>query len=286
MPRDALRFVGGAMTRIGMVNYINTAPIYEIWKEQVHEENWRIIEAPPSSLNRMLAAAELDLGFVSSCEYASRPDRYRILADLSISATGPVGSVFLFSQVEPEKLAGERVLMTGQSDTSVCLLKLVLEEFVGVRPEYYRGDIFTELRGSQQPLAVLAIGDEALRLRFERRFPFRLDLAEAWHNQTDLPFVFAVCAVRQQYLRHHAGEVRKIHQTLLTCRARGLARLPEICERVARRIPMDCAACSSYLHAMEYDLQYSKQEALTKFFELLVRRKEADAHCLPLKVFS
>ncbi|HHL34726.1 MAG TPA: ABC transporter substrate-binding protein [Desulfobulbaceae bacterium] len=274
------------MTRIGMVNYINTAPIYEIWKEQVHEQDWRIIEAPPSELNRMLAAAELDLGFVSSREYGVRPDRYRILADLSISATGPVGSVFLFSEVKPEQLDGQPVLMTGQSDTSVCLLKLVLEEFIGVRPEYYRGEIFDDGKKGRHPVAVLAIGDEALRLRFENRYPVRLDLAEAWHDQTGLPFVFAVCAVREEYLRDHGEEVRKIHQTLLTCRARGLARLPEICERVARRIPMDCAACSSYLHAMEYDLQYSKQEALTKFFQLLIERKEADARCLPLKVFS
>ncbi len=274
------------MTRIGMVNYINTAPIYEIWKEQVHEKEWKVIEAPPSELNRMLAATELDLGFVSSREYGVRPDRYRILADLSISATGPVGSVFLFSQVEPEKLGGQPVLMTGQSDTSVCLLKLVLEEFAGVRPEYYRGEIFNDLQEGRPPVAVLAIGDEALRLRFENRYPVRLDLAEAWHEQTGLPFVFAVCAVREEYLRDHSEDVRKIHQTLLTCRARGLARLPEICERVARRIPMDCAACSSYLHAMEYDLQYSKQEALTKFFQLLIERKEADARCLPLKVFS
>jgi len=274
------------MTRIGMVNYINTAPIYEIWKEQVHEKEWQVIEAPPSQLNRMLAAAELDLGFVSSREYGVRPDRYRILADLSISATGPVGSVFLFSQLEPEKLAGQPVLMTGQSDTSVCLLKLVLEEFVGVRPEYYRGEIFSEEQDGRSPVAVLAIGDDALRLRFENRYPVRLDLAEAWHEQTGMPFVFAVCGVREKYLRDHSEDVRKIHQTLLTCRARGLARLPEICERVARRIPMDCAACSSYLHAMEYDLQYSKQEALMKFFQLLIERKEADARCLPLKVFS
>ncbi len=286
------------MTRIGMVNYINTAPIYEIWKEQVHEQEWRIIEAPPSELNRMLAASELDLGFVSSREYGVRPDRYRLLADLSISATGPVGSVFLFSEVRPEQLDGQPVLMTGQSDTSVCLLKLVLEEFIGVRPEYFRGDIFSEifseisselsfdLGKKPHPVAVLAIGDDALRLRFENRYPVRLDLAEVWHDQTGLPFVFAVCGVREEYLREHGEEVRKIHQTLLTCRARGLARLPEICERVARRIPMDCAACSSYLHAMEYDLQYSKQAALTKFFQLLIARDEADARCLPLKVFS
>ena len=274
------------MARIGMVNYINTAPIYEIWKEQVDEADWHVVEAPPTSLNQMLAADELDLGFVSSYEYAARPDRYRILADLSISATGPVGSVFLFSKVAPEDLDGQSVLMTGQSDTSVSLVKLILEEFFSVKPIYFRGEVFAERTADQEPAAVLAIGDEALRLRFEDRYPLQLDLAEVWHKETALPFVFAVCAVREEYLQNHADEVRRIHQTLLTCRARGLARLPEICELVARRIPMDCDACSSYLHAMEYDLQHIKQQALERFFTLLIERGEADAHALPLKIFS
>ena len=274
------------MARIGMVNYINTAPIYEIWKEQELPPDWRVIEAPPSSLNRMLAADELDLGFVSSYEYAVRPSRYRILADLSISATGPVGSVFLFSSCPPEDLDGRDVLMTGQSDTSVCLLRIVLEEFYRVRPHYFRGEVFGEREEGREPAAILAIGDEALRLRFSGRYPVRLDLAECWHQRTGLPFVFAVCAVREEYLQQEMDTVRAIHRELLSCRARGLARLPEICDRVARRIPMDCNACSAYLHAMEYDLQHVKQQALERFFSLLIERGEADGGAVPLKIFS
>ena len=273
------------MTRIGMVNYINTAPIYEIWKEQVHEPDWQVIEAPPAGLNRMLAADELDLGFVSSYEYAARPDRYRILADLSISATGPVGSVFLFSRLAPEELDGRSVLMTGQSDTSVCLVKIILEEFYSVQPVYSRGEVFGDRQADEEPAAILAIGDEALRLRYEQRFPVQLDLAEVWHKQTALPFVFALFAVREEYLDQEPDEVRRIHRALLDCRRSGLARLPESCDRVARRIPMDCAACSSYLHAMEYDLQPIKQKALERFFTLLIDRGEADARALPLKIF-
>ena len=85
------------LARIGMVEYINTAPIYEVWKALSIPEEWVVTTAPPSTLNRMLAADELDIGMVSCFEYAARPDKYRILADLSISANGPVGSVFLFS---------------------------------------------------------------------------------------------------------------------------------------------------------------------------------------------
>lgn len=273
------------MTRIGMVNYINTAPIYEIWKEQVDQPDWQVLEAPPSSLNKMLAADELDMGFVSSYEYAVRPEKYRILADLSISATGPVGSVFLFSTLPPEDLTGKNVLMTGQSDTSVCLVRIILEEFLRVKPVYSIGEVFAPRKSQEEPAAILAIGDEALRLKLEKSYPVQLDLAEVWYEETGLPFVFAVCAVREEYVQKDPQTVRDIRQTFLECRQKGLERLPEICDRVARRIPMDCEACSTYLRAMEYDLGPVKQKALEIFFTLLIQRNEADKAALPLKFF-
>ncbi len=274
------------MARIGMVNYINTAPIYEVWKEQVLRPDWQVTEAPPSTLNRMLAADELDLGFVSSYEYAARPEQYRMLADLSISATGPVGSVFLFSTVSPEELNHKLVLMTGQSDTSVCLVRIILEEFLGVRPRYVSGEVFAARQAADEPAAILAIGDEALRLKVENRYPVQMDLAEFWNKKTGLPFVFAVCAVREDFLSAAPDTAREIRQAFLDCRERGLEQLPEICDRVARRIPMDCEACSLYLRAMEYDLGPAKQQALEKFFTLLIQRGEAPAAALPLKIFA
>ena len=272
--------------RIGMVNYINTAPIYEVWKQRVNCPDWQVTEAPPTTLNRLISEDRLDLGFVSSYEYARAPQRYRILADLSISSTGPVGSVFLFSRVAPEALTGKTVLLTGQSDTSVCLVKIILETFIGAAPLYTRGEVFTELDYGEEISAVLAIGDEALRLKNDDRYPLALDLGEMWHRETGLPFVFAVCAVREEYLAQRTDVVREIHNTLLSCKEDGLASLAEICSRVAKRIPMDPVACSRYLHAMEYDLGLEKQKALETFFTYLMRRGEADQAVLPLKIFS
>ncbi|MDU9049149.1 MAG: menaquinone biosynthesis protein [Candidatus Electrothrix sp. Rat3] len=275
------------MARLGMVNYINTAPIYEVWKEQVHRPDWPVTEAPPAQLNRLLAAGELDLGFVSCYEYAVRPEQYRIMADLSISATGPVGSVFLFSSVPPEQLDGKQVLLTGQSDTSVWLLRIILEDFFEVKPEYTRGEIFAKHRPEKEPAAVLAIGDEALRLATESNSPspVQLDLAEFWHQQTGLPFVFSVCAVRENFLTTAEDAARELHQTLLSCRDQGRKRLPEISERAARRIPMDSTACLCYLQAMEYDLSPAKLQALEEFFSRLIRHGAASDKALPLKIF-
>jgi chorismate dehydratase len=267
--------------RIGMVNYINTAPIYEVWKETVRRQDWRVHEDAPAALCRMLAAGELDIGVVSSFEYGERPENYRIMDDLSISANGPVGSVFLFSRVPMERLDGGQVLLTNQSKTSAALVRVILEEFGGVRPVYSTGEARTV---ADQVQAVLAIGDDALRLAREGRYPHRYDLGEIWKRETGLPFVFAVFAVREEYCRNHAEELAEIHREFLRCRTRGREQMYLICSRVAPRIPMDCDDCYAYLRAIEHDLGTEKQLALEKFFGYLIARGEASAAALPLKI--
>ncbi len=270
--------------RIGMVNYINTAPIYESWKKREHPAHWNLVEAPPSTLNRMLAAGELDLGFVSSHEYCVRPELYRILDDLSISANGSVGSVFLFSQVDPSKLDGCPILLSGQSQTSVFLVKIILEEFYGVKPLYTVGDINSDV--SVEATALLAIGDQALRLVGDSRFPFQLDLGAVWRHHTGLPFVFAVCAVREDFCRREPETLAQIHQEFVSCVREGRQNLEVICQVAAPRIPMHPDECYVYLRAIEYDLGAEKKLALERFFRYLIDRGEGSAQSLPLKIVA
>lgn len=278
--------MGGRMTtvRIGMVNYINTAPIYEEWKTLDLDSDWLVTTAPPSTLNRMLAHDELDLGMVSCYEYAVRPEKYRILADLSISANGPVGSVFLFSAVPPEQLAGRLVMLSSQSATSVALVKIVLEKFFGIQPRYTTGDILTA-GGNSDVSAILAIGDDALRLNIENTYPHKLDLAEVWRKYTGLPFVFSVFVVREEYVRSEPVTLEKVRQTLIGCRKRGRERLSAICADVAARIPMDVDACHGYLLQIQHTLDPEQQQGLERFFGYLIERGDAAPGALPLKLF-
>jgi chorismate dehydratase len=273
------------MVRIGMVNYINTAPINEMWKRRVRRPEWKILEAPPSTLNRMLARDELDLGFVSSYEYAVRPGSYRILAGLSISANGPVGSVYLFSKVPVEELSGRRILLTGQSDTSIALVKIILEEFYHILPEYRVGEIFDYRNYEDDIAGVLAIGDEALRLKIQDSYACLIDLAEIWNSKTGLPFVFAVCAVREEFVRAAPDSLHEIRTALLDCRDSGLEQLEDICATVAPRIPMSRKSCYQYLKTIQYDLGPDNRRGLEHFFSYLIRRGEAESQALPLKFF-
>ena len=268
--------------RIGMVNYINTAPIYESWKNREHPGGWKMIEAPPSTLNRMLEAGELDLGFVSSHEYCARPSLYRILADLSISANGSVGSVFLFSRVDPGTLNGCPVLLSGQSQTSVYLVKIILEEFYGVKPVYSSGDVGSEI--IDQATALLAIGDQALRLVGDDRFPYQLDLGAVWRHYTGLPFVFAVFAVREDFCRRAPETLALIQRELVRCATIGRENLEAVCQVAAPRIPMHPDECYVYLRAIGYDLGEDKQLGLEKFYRYLIERGEGAAEALPIKL--
>ncbi len=267
--------------RIGMVNFINTAPLYETWKETVYRDEWQVMEANPVELNRQLSAGELDLGFISSHEYAMQPSKYRLLPELSISSSGPVGSVFLFSEIAPEKLDGEMVFLSRQSQTSNSLVKILLEEFLGVRPRY--GFSASDDISVDQGKTFLAIGDRALRMKASGRYPVVLDLGEIWHKFTGLPFVFAVWAVRDEFAEKHAGLVMEIHHELLRCVQEGKENLQVICQRVAPKIPMPTDKCYEYLLAIEYDLNVKKIEALQLFYKYLADRGEGQKDALPLR---
>lgn len=271
-----------AEIRLGMVNYINTAPIYEPWKERGKIEGCRVFEAPPSTLNRLLADGHLDLGFVSCYEYAQRPESYRILPDLSISANGPVGSVFLFSKLPISQLNSEKVLLTNQSDTSAALTRVVLEEFYGVFPSFRTGPL-TESK-IEECNALLAIGDDALRLRKKGGFLLQLDLGELWKQQTGLPFVFAVCAVREELCREKPEQLARVYGRLVDCRIEGARKIRAICEAVAPRIPLEVEDCYRYLQGIEFDLGQAKKKALEYFFRHLIARGEAPGAALPLKI--
>jgi len=271
--------------RLGMVNFINTAPLYDVWLRSVKRPEWAVVEAAPSVLNQMLYAGQLDMGLVSSQEYAAHPGHYLILDDISISASGPVGSVFLFSKCEPELLSDKLVLLSGQSQTSASLVKIILENFYQVYPWYEVGSVL-EAQNNSDIQAVLAIGDEALVLAQSKMYPHKIDLSKIWYEKTSLPFVFAIWAMRKDFCLNNPDTVREIHGELLRCRDEGKQDLMNISKRVAPRVSMDTDACYEYLSGIEHDLSPEKKTGLIRFIEYLIERGEAEPEALPLKIFT
>jgi len=263
--------------RIGMVNFINTAPFYSVWKKRNPNGDWKLIEAVPSQLNRLLHQGELDLGIVSSHEYALHPEQYHVLDGLSISSSGPVGSVYLFADCPLTELEGKTVRLSPQSQTSNSLVRILLENFFELQPHYLASS-----EPSREADARVAIGDEALRLYQTGKFYTVLDFGQAWNEYTGLPFVFAVWAVRMEVWEKHAEEIKRIKNELLSCIREGRGALEAIAAESAPLIPMAVDDCFRYLKGIEYDLGETKKKGLDRFFELLIERKEVPAKALPV----
>lgn len=257
--------------RIGMVNFINTSLIYLPWVEMGTPEHMEVIEGPPTLLNRLLSESRLDMGLVSSYEYWERSGDYYIMPGFSISATGPVGSVILFSNSNPMALDKEKIFLTSQSSTSVNLLKILLEDFLYITPCYHQGTI-GELDGCPGPCGYLAIGDEALRLKKSHSHLFSMDLAEAWIARTGLPFVFALWVVRKEAWRKKEKLIRSLHHFLLGCLRMGQENIEAISSKVAIRIPMGPKECIEYLGGIDLELDERKEQGLARFFRILDKR--------------
>ncbi|MCK4839426.1 MAG: ABC transporter substrate-binding protein, partial [Desulfobulbaceae bacterium] len=162
--------------------------------------------------------------------------------------------------------------------------RIILEEFYGVKPDYVDGAIADHSVDLDNFAGVLAIGDEALRINASEEFPIKLDLSRVWHEQTGLPFVFAVWAVREDFYRRAPGIVAEIHRELLRCVSEGRKDLRSISSLVAPRIPMPVQECFNYLKCIEYDLGNEKKQGLNLFCEYLAKRGEGSSKALPLKI--
>ena len=255
--------------RLGRIAWVNCFPVYGAIDRGVVACPAELVSGTAAELNDLLAAGTLDVSVISAVEYARDAARYQLLPDLAITADGPVHSVMLFSRVPPERLDGRSVLRTASSRTSVLLLELLCRHVWQVTPR------FAQVRAEASDLAaldgfphdaVLVIGDAALMLTAQRKYPYVVDLSAAWKAWTGLPFVFAVWAARREA---DPEAVRAVHRSLLASRAWGLAHLDELAAEAAERTGIPPAVTRDYLGILDYRLGGPELEGLTMFFRRL-----------------
>jgi chorismate dehydratase len=201
----------GAALRLGVVSYLNAAPlVYGL----EGEPGFALIRDVPARIADRLHAGQLDLGMIPSIEYAF--GEYAIVPGIAIASRGAVRSVSLYHRAPLERVS--RIALDTSSRTSVALLKVLLQQRLGRQPECVEmaPDVPAMLEACE---AALVIGDRALD--FEGDLP-RLDLGEEWRRQTGLPFVYAFWAGPAASLG--AARVARLQEALRA----GLSRLGEI----------------------------------------------------------
>jgi len=188
------------MLRIGEISYLNCTPIFTVLRDRFDDPGYDFVRGTPAELNAKLRNGEIDLCPSSSIEYARNPGVYLILPDLSISSVGAVKSVLLFSNTPIERLDGASIALTGESETSVVLLKILLSRRYSFTNSFYKAETPAKsLTSGDDPL--LLIGDNALRESFKRKDRYVYDLGELWYQFTGTPFVFALWLLREEFAR-------------------------------------------------------------------------------------
>ncbi len=194
--------------RLGCVSYLNTLPLIEGLAKL---EGLRLTLTAPSRLIDLLLADEIDMGLVSIIDYQRSPESLVLLPAGMIGCDGPTLTVRLFSSRPIDQIAA--VHADADSHTSVALLRIIMAERAGTRPQIIDFDADAHRAAHAQdaalpwPQAVLLIGDKVVTDSPPAAlYPHQLDLGEAWKQLTGLPFVYAMWMCRQSTL--HADSQR------------------------------------------------------------------------------
>jgi chorismate dehydratase len=248
--------------RVGAVSYLNAKPLYYGLCDIAPQVT--LTMEVPSLLAEKLAAGELDVALIPSVEYLRGVSRgYEILPGFAIAARGAVRSVKLFSRVPWEKV--NRLALDAGSRTSQVLARIWLEQAHGVRPP-----LVEELPLGVSALestadAVLVIGDRAMRVPHDS-FREVVDLGEAWHRLTGLPFVFAFWVARG------GVDLGELPAALAQSRAMGLAHAGLLARTHGQRLGLDVSTCYDYLtRVLSYDLGEPELAGLRRFAAMAAR---------------
>ncbi len=272
--------------KLGKIDYLNVWPVYYAMEQGLIPNPCHIMARCPSELNAMVCRGELDLSAVSSVMYARYPRLFKIVPGLAIACAGPVHSVLLLSQKPLESLEGEDILLTRHSDTSVVLLKILVEKFWNLKNvRYHRGALADALANGSSPTAFLAIGDEALVWRGHANYPFRYDLAELWHGWTGHPFVFALWVVRRDVATRKPALVREAVRSLWASKSWGLRHLDVVCQEAGRMGILDLVGLQRYYNTFIFDLHDRALEGLKLFYRFMVDVGDIPA-CPPLDFWA
>lgn len=269
VPASEVVHMPDTVLRMGRISYLNVLPIYHPLEAGILPHDYELVSGPPALLNDMMARGELHVSSCSCFEYARRPERYYLVRDLSIGSRGPVMSVLLLSRVPVEELGGRELLISGESHTSVALLRLLMRDRYRQRVGYVTGQVSAALRSATPPVAFLAIGDEALRLRRHPEYPYRVDLAEAWREWTGLPFIFGLWVVSRDaadrgLFRSDPGEL------LRRGRDWGLAHMDVILDLTGHGCPLSREDLARYYReGLVFSLGEEELRGLRLFYEKL-----------------
>jgi chorismate dehydratase len=221
--------------RVAAVSFLNTLPLIDGLLSG-RDPRVELTRALPSRLADELAHGRADVALLPTVEILEGRSGGLLAPGAGIACRGNVESVKLFASGGPEDL--RRVRVDRGSRTSVALLRVLLAETWGIRPDFVAeepvpGDLPVPGEG------VLVIGDRcfAYEAAFRPAAPGPvtiIDLGGAWYDLTGSPFVFAAWVVAPDFVARAGAEgLAELGDLLDGALRDGYARRREIAAREA-----------------------------------------------------
>lgn len=266
-----------AVRRIGCVSYLNARPLIE-GLDDGDEPTVRF--DVPARLLSDLESGEVDIALCPVIDYHRSHVPLVIVPAGGIGCAGTTLTVRLFSRVPLERV--RQVYVDSESHTSVVLLRVLLAERYGLRPElvtYHAREQVAGHRLTDPPETMLLIGDKVVTDSPRAiEYPHQLDLGQAWHEMTGLPFVFAVWMTRQ------GVSLGDLPQRLIAQRRANCRRITAIADRDAPRHGWPRDLARQYLgQILRYAVDERELEAIARFSALAAAHRLIDEN-RPLEV--
>lgn len=241
--------------RVGIVDYLNSRPLAWSFLRGKFGQGFSTAFLPPAQVADRLEAGSLDVGLIPSIEIQRIPG-LAVLPGLCVAATQEARSVLLLSRCAPEEI--KRLALDENSRTSAALVRILLSERYRIQPQCVTAspDLEAMMRAAD---AALIIGDPALRV--DRSGYQVFDLAAEWRELTDLPFVFAVWAVR-------AGvEMKSCPKEFRRSLRQGMQEMDLLVQEAVQELGLDAAEVRKYLtESLSYELGATELAGLEEFF--------------------
>lgn len=259
--------------RVGCVSFVNTLPLIDGLD---HLADFELVPTVPASLIGLLERDEIDMGLVSTIDYQRSDAPLALVPVGMIGCDGPTFTVRLYSQTPISEI--EEVHVDSDSHASVALMQVLLRELHSAAPKITQYDAREHIAGDrivEWPAALLLIGDKVVTSSPPAvRYPYQLDLGEAWHAMTELPFVYAIWMCRADLESERQARIRAGAAVLDRQRRHNLERVEQFVSSVAvkRGWPADLA--QQYLTRMlRFAVGPRERQAIELFFDLAHKHK-------------
>lgn len=233
-------------------------------KKESDLSGYEFIQGVPSDLNKKIREGLIDVSPSSSIEYLRHQDNYALIEKHSISSTGPVGSILMFSKKPIEELDGQTVFTSSQSETSVALLQVVLRKFYGLNC-FFRSsnkqlkDVITS------DIPYLLIGDEALTEALKWPGLYIYDIGELWYQHSGLPFTFALWIAHKGSCTTKSVLYRNFIKALDRAKSSAMNSLDSIAASCPLKDTLSEEGLISYWKKMSYDFNDEHRKGLELF---------------------